>query len=282
MIKLNFNKKLEGADGDIDLNISETVDKKSFLAIFGESGSGKSTILNIIAGVSKPDYGEIIVNDQIWFSSEKMINLPPQKRDIGYLFQDYALFPNMSVEENLFYALGKGDKREVENILKITDLINLRYKKPDNLSGGQKQRVALARAIVRKPKILLLDEPLSALDLEMRQKLQNELILIHQKFGITTILVSHDISEIYKLATNIFQISKGKIVKKGTVSNFFGVSDSNNQMKFSGEIVEILKNSCLVLVGHDILKVSVKNIANIKVGDLIMISTKREFEICGF
>jgi len=271
LIELNFEKTLQGSNGKLLLQISEKIENRTFLTLFGESGSGKSTILNILAGISKPDKGEIIVDGQIWFSSKQKIDLPPQKRNIGFVFQDYSLFPNMSIEENLLYALGRGDKSDVEKILKITELSDLKNVKPKNLSGGQKQRVALARAVVRKPKLLLLDEPLSALDFVMRKKLQDELILIHKEFGVTTILVSHDISEIYKLATDILQIQNGKVIKRGSPSEIFGKS-KNKGLKFIGEIVEILEDSYLILVGHEIIEIH--NMQNsYSVGDQVTIST---------
>ena len=279
MIKLDFKKKLQGSNGVINLEISETVENKTFLAIFGKSGVGKSTILNILAGILKPDSGEIIVDKEIWFSSKKGINLPPQKRDIGYLFQDYALFPNMSVEENINFALKKSSKSSVEQILNIMDLVNLKDKKPHLLSGGQKQRVALARAIIKKPKLLLLDEPLSALDLEMRKRLQNELLKIHHQFGITTFLVSHDISEVYQLATDILKIKNGKVVKRSSPSEMFGGKNLHNSLKFSGEIIKVLEASCLVLVGHDIIEVEFTNSQNIQIGTTIIISVNQGFKI---
>jgi len=215
VIKINIQKKLS----NIELEINENIYKNSLTVLFGESGAGKSSILNILAGNIKPDFGEIVVGNDIWFSSENNINLPPQQREIGYLFQDYALFPNMTVLENIKFA--NSNISEVNDIIRIVDLENLKNERPENLSGGQKQRVALARAVVRKPKLLLLDEPLSALDLKMRNNLQDKILEIFEKLNMTIILVSHDISEIQKLSTYILQIEQGKIINKGTSKEIF-------------------------------------------------------------
>ena len=140
--------------------------------------------MRLIAGLETPDSGVIDVDGEVWFDSGKKINLPPQRRSIGFVFQDYALFPTMSVRDNLLFAAETAQQRHnVDELLELIELTNLAQRLPATLSGGQKQRVALARALVRHPKILLLDEPLSALDPSMRQKLQDELALIHERSG---------------------------------------------------------------------------------------------------
>jgi len=235
MIKIDIQKKLS----NIKLKINENISQNSFTVLFGESGAGKTSILNILAGISEPDSGEIIVGDEVWFSSKKKINLPPQKREIGYLFQDYALFPNMTVFENIKFA--NSNISEIQKIIKIVGLQKLQNEKPDNLSGGQKQRVALARAVVRKPKLLLLDEPLSALDLKMRENLQDKILEIFENFNITVVLVSHDISEIQKLATDILQIEQGKVIKKGTPKEIF------QENIIFGKIEKTLENNRFII-----------------------------------
>ena len=235
MIKIDIQKKLS----NIELKINENISQNSFTVLFGESGAGKTSILNILAGISEPDSGEIIVGDEVWFSSKKKINLPPQKREIGYLFQDYALFPNMTVFENIKFA--NSNISEIQKIIKIVGLQKLQNEKPANLSGGQKQRVALARAVVRKPKLLLLDEPLSALDLKMRENLQDKILEIFENFNITVVLVSHDISEIQKLATDILQIEQGKVIKKGTPKEIF------KENIIFGKIEKTLENNRFII-----------------------------------
>ncbi|MDZ4378071.1 MAG: ABC transporter ATP-binding protein, partial [Xanthomonadaceae bacterium] len=155
---------------DLDLAVAagETV------AIVGASGAGKSTLLRMLAGLSQPNSGRIVVDGEPWFDSAKKINLPPQQRAIGFVFQDYALFSNLTVRQNVAYAADKGQASWVVRLLAMTGLTELQDSLPARLSGGQKQRVALARALARKPKLLLLDEPLSALDGALRAQLQDE------------------------------------------------------------------------------------------------------------
>ena len=154
MIRIDIEKKLISQSGEIVLNVSTQIKEKEFITVFGESGAGKTTFLRIIAGLTVPDRGYIEVNGKVWFDSKRGINLPPQKRKIGFVFQDYALFPNMTVEENILFAMEKRDTAFLEELIEIVNLKKLRNRKPDTLSGGQKQRVALSRAIARKPEIL--------------------------------------------------------------------------------------------------------------------------------
>ncbi len=164
----------------------------------------------MLAGLFKPDKGIIRIGETTVFDSYKKVNLPPQKRNIGFMFQDYALFPNMTVEGNIHFALGKKDYTMANALIEAFDLDKLRRQKPEKLSGGQKQRVALARALARKPEILLLDEPLSALDYEMRHALQDEITKAHHLLKTTTLMVSHDKEEIKRLASGIITIDNMK------------------------------------------------------------------------
>jgi molybdate transport system ATP-binding protein len=158
-----------------------------------------------------------VVNDLTWFDKEKKVNIKPQLRNIGMVFQDYSLFPNMTVKENLEFALEKGQSRSiVDDLLQLSELGQLYNKKPTILSGGQKQRVALARALVRQPKLLLLDEPLSALDSEMQSKLQDYILKVHQEFKLTTIMISHDLLEVIKMSARVLILEEGRIMKDGT------------------------------------------------------------------
>jgi molybdate transport system ATP-binding protein len=215
MIRIDIEKKLKGADGLFTLKINATISQGELVTIYGPTGSGKSSVLRMIAGLLKPDHGLITVGDATWLNSEKDISLEPQHRDIGMVFQDYALFPNMTVRENLEFALTKDqDSKIVEELLKVSHLTNLQHSKPLFLSGGQKQRVALARALVRKPKVLLLDEPLSALDSKMRTTLQDYILDFHERFNLTTILVSHDLPEIIKMSKRVLVLENGVFVER--------------------------------------------------------------------
>ena len=281
MIKINIKKTLNTADGKIVLHVNKEIKEGDFLTLFGKSGSGKTTLLRILAGLENPDSGEIKVGDEVWFDSSKKINLPPQKRGVGFVFQDYALFPNMSVKKNLLFALkNQNESARVDEILEIMELENLSLMMSDQLSGGQKQRVAVARALVSSPKLLLLDEPLSALDHAMRVKLQDELLAVHKKFDVTSILVSHDVSEVFKLSNRIFKISLGDITDDGTPSEVFASSNLSGKFKVAGEVLSINKSDILyvidVMANNEVLKITAvkKDIENLSVGDKILISSK--------
>ena len=189
MTHLSLQKKLHSADGQLLLNVNCEIEDGAFISLYGPSGAGKTSLLRMVAGFMQPDAGVIKVNDEVWFDSKNKINIVPQKRMTGFVFQDYALFPNMNVEENISYGIPKNDsKKIIEELLEMTALTGLRNKKIQMLSGGQQQRVALARAIARKPKLLLLDEPLSAIDNEMRSNLQQTLLSIHSYYKVPQLL----------------------------------------------------------------------------------------------
>lgn len=281
MIEIDIIKPLFTADGIIDLSVKKEINKGEFITLFGKSGSGKTTLLRILAGLETPKSGKIVVDGEIWFDSSKKINIPIQKRNIGFVFQDYALFPNMSVRQNLEFALkNKKEINRLDEILKIMEIENLSNMKPQNLSGGQKQRVALARTLMTNPKILLLDEPLSALDNNMRLKLQEELAFIHKKFNLTSILVSHDVGEVFKLSNRVFKISLGKIIEDGIPSEVFSNQNISGKFKIIGEILNIKKSDILfiveVLTNNEIIKITaVENeIKDLKIGDKILVSSK--------
>ena len=225
MITVNILKKIHTQNGDTELQINFELKQNTCTAIYGESGSGKTTILRLIAGLSKPDSGIIQSSDEIFFDSELNINIEVQKRNIGFVFQDYALFPNMTVEENILFALAnKFEKKEkasyIDQLMTIMEINNLVKKYPHQISGGQKQRVALARALARKPKILLLDEPLSALDYAMRAKLQEYLIKLMNLYSFTTVLVSHDLQEVKAMANQLIHLKNGAITSTRDSSEF--------------------------------------------------------------
>jgi len=281
MIYLDFQKKLYSAQGEVLLKVQCSLKMRELITLFGKSGAGKTTILRILAGLTTPDFGIIKVQDSIWFSSKDKINIPPQKREIGFVFQDYALFPNMSIEENLLFALPKrGDKKHIEELLEIVELQNFRKVKPSMLSGGQQQRVALIRALVRNPKILLLDEPFSALDASMSQRLQEELLKIHQKFELTTFFVSHNLADVFYLSQYVLHLNNGVVDKQGTPSEVFLKDLPSGKFRQSGTIVEISVNGLVaivrVLVGNWSIEVVVSKSEgeNLKVGDLVLVSSK--------
>ena len=226
LIDLHLIKTIYTSNGKEVLELKFTVPRFGFVSIYGKSGVGKTTLLRMIAGLTQPDSGFIKVNGESWYDSERKINLKPQKRNIGYVFQDYALFPNMTVKEHLLYAQFNREKEYISELLDSFHLKGLCERKPAKLSGGQQQRLATARALVRKPQILLLDEPLSALDSVTRESLQFEILQAHQKYQATTLLVSHDLNEICKLSDYVYVIENLKINRQGNPSVVFPVNNS--------------------------------------------------------
>ena len=281
MIQFNAYKMLQTADGELPLDVSFTVEKGQFLSIYGNSGAGKTTILRILAGLTEAEKVDIEVENEVWDNSQKKHHLSVQKRSIGFVFQDFALFPNLTVKKNLEFALQKNDTTQiVAELMELMELQSLQNSKPQNLSGGQKQRVALARAIVRKPKILLLDEPLSALDDEMRFKLQDYILKIHQRYQLTTLMISHTIPEIFKLSDKVIILDKGKIVKEGTPSSVFSEEKISSKFKLTGEIISINKSDIVyviqVLSGNTIVKViaTEDEIKDFRIGQKVLVASK--------
>ncbi|MBU6958852.1 ABC transporter ATP-binding protein [Pseudomonas sp. CVAP len=197
-------------------NISLDIKDGEFLTFLGSSGSGKSTTLSMLAGFETPSSGEILVNGQ------SLVNVPPHKRDIGMVFQRYSLFPHLSVRDNIGFPLAirklaaSERERRVDAMLKLVQLEQFAHRRPSQLSGGQQQRVAIARALVYEPRILLMDEPLGALDKKLREDLQDELRQLHRRLGITIVYVTHDQEEAMRLSQRIAIFSHGKIVGLGS------------------------------------------------------------------
>lgn len=199
--------------------------EKGIVGLLGQSGCGKSMTLKCIAGIVKPDKGKIILNDRVFFDSEKKINLPPQKRKVGFLFQNYALFPHMSVKENIQLGIENLTKKEKDDItsryLKKFKLEGFEDRYPWQLSGGQQQRIALARALCLNPDILILDEPFSALDYHLRSNMENELCEILKDFEGNALFVTHDISEAYRISDDIIVFENGTSLPKRLKDELF-------------------------------------------------------------
>jgi len=194
MIRVNIEKQLKAYGGQQVLRIERTFASGSITKIHGPSGSGKTTLLKLIAGLTNPDKGVIDVDGLTWYDSSRKINLSPQKRTTGFVFQNYALFPNMTVIEHLEYATK--DTEWIKHLLHLGKLDTLSTHKPDHLSGGQQQRLAILRALAIKPKVLLMDEPFSALDSKMKIELIGELKPVLVGLGVTTLIVSHNQQEL--------------------------------------------------------------------------------------
>lgn len=281
MISIDIRKALHSAEGPLQLQVRETIPAGELVAVYGKSGAGKTTLLRILAGLMEPEEGMITVADAIWFDAAKKRSLPPQKRGVGFVFQDYALFPNMTVRENIAFASrGKGDRDIVEELIGLIGLHALAERKPGKLSGGQQQRVALARSLARRPTLLLLDEPFAALDLEMRLALQDELLALHKRFNLTTILVSHDIAEVVKIADRVLHLDRGAVLRSGTPHDLFVDQRVSGKFKFLGEILSLQPGGVVTIVsvqiGNNVVKVvaTADEAAAFRTGDRVMVSSK--------
>lgn len=275
MIQIDINKKLHGADGEMDLRVNMSIEDGDFVALAGQSGSGKTTLLRILAGLEDAS-GTIKIGDELWL--DKKICLPSQKRKIGFVFQEYALFNNMSVINNLLYV--NNDKELAKSLLEVTGLTELASRHPTSLSGGQKQRVSLCRAMMNKPKLLLMDEPLSALDPLMRTKLQQEILTLHKEFGTTTIMVSHDPSEIYRLAQRVVVLNFGEIINDGTPKDILLKTSGSQKFSFEGELLEVVKHDviyvAIISIGQQLVEVVVSSeqAQKLRIGESVRVSTK--------
>jgi molybdate transport system ATP-binding protein len=232
MLEISLKKQLEDFEVGVELRLDEEL-----LVLFGPSGAGKTMILKMISGIVTPDAGRVAAGSEVLFDSGKGVNLPVRKRKVGYLFQDYALFPHMTVEENIAYGID-GPKasagQKVHELLGLMRLAGLEKRYPHELSGGQKQRTALARTLAAEPRVLLLDEPFSALDYQVREKLRADLINIHRVFPITTVLVTHDLEEAFMLGKKIAVINNGSIEQSGTREDVFYRPRTRNVARFMG------------------------------------------------
>jgi len=223
---VNIQKQLHAGSGRIEMALKFTIADGELLALFGPSGAGKTSALRIIAGLLAADSGSIMVNGECWFDHAKGINVRPQQRDVGVVFQDHALFPNMTVRENIAYGLKKDQpSSNVDELLEVMELMPMTNVKPALLSGGQKQRVALARAMARRPKVLLLDEPTSALDAALRIRMQQYIKSIHEQHRMTTLLITHDVTEVARLASRVLVIEQGVITNQGSPREVLPLDD---------------------------------------------------------
>lgn len=220
-LEVTIAKRFEGFTLHADFTAGNTA-----AAILGASGCGKSMTLRCIAGVVKPDSGRIVLDGRVLFDSEKGIDLPPQQRNVGLLFQNYALFPNMTVEQNILCALKKekdpaARKAACGSALRAMRLEELAHRLPSELSGGQQQRAALARILAGRPRILMLDEPFSALDSYLREEVEGEVGSLLSNFDGTALLVTHDRDEAYRLCREMIVMDSGEVLRAGTTKEVF-------------------------------------------------------------
>ena len=236
MLQVHLKKQWKG----FGLDLSFEIPRGKITVLFGPSGAGKSTVLRLIAGLEIADSGKILHGEEVWFDDTRGINISPQQRSIGFVFQDYALFPHLTVEKNVAYGVkGKESAKTVKELISLIGLSGYEHCYPAQLSGGQKQRVALVRAMARNPDLLLLDEPLSALDWETRARLQTDVKQIIHQFQSTALYVTHDVSEVYKLADYVIVLDSGKIVKQGTPEDVFLGKRLSTRIQVVGKVIGI-------------------------------------------
>lgn len=263
--------------------VSFSVKKGEFFSLLGPSGCGKTTLLRLVAGFERPDTGRILLD------GVDITHLPPNKRPVNTVFQSYALFPHLNVWDNIAFGLRIAKKSEKEIDIEVERMLNLiqmedqAHKKPDQISGGQKQRVAIARALVNKPRVLLLDEPLAALDLKLRQKMLLELDLIHDEVGITFLFVTHDQSEAMAVSDRIAVLHRGKVEQIGTPIELYESPKSSFVAAFIGDtnfldcrVAEKVSKDYSLLVLEDFPKVICFNDKHLSVGDLVHLSVRPE------
>lgn len=209
MIDLAFEYRPD-RNAAFELRLQLQIERGEVLALTGASGSGKSSLLRLIAGLETAQAGFLKVQDQTWFDAKAKINLPPAQRSTGFVFQDAALFPHLTVRDNIRFGLQRGESPAwADGLMARAGLSEFALRRPATLSGGQRQRVALVRALVRKPQLLLLDEPLAALDAELRSDMQKFVLELHQQLGLTTIWVSHDEAEVRWVAGRVVRLKEG-------------------------------------------------------------------------
>lgn len=289
LLDLHFQKRFTNFDLDLNIDLPSGI-----TAVFGPSGSGKTTLLNCISGLIKPDSGEIILNETVLFSNKRTIDLPPERRGIGYVFQKPLLFPHLSVHKNILFGYHNTPQRhrllEPTYLIDMLELQQVLARHPNSLSGGEAQRVALARALAISPKILLLDEPLQSLDGRLRTRIIDYLKNLHQELSIPILLVSHSLTEVLTLADRMIAIDNGAVVANGgpletlslrQVRNLVGEISFNNFLEL--EIKDHLPQSGLsvcklgsktILIPQVERPVSSKLFVSIRATD-ILIATER-------
>lgn len=279
MLDLEIHKILKSTQGSFELKLQLQCRKNSFTVISGPSGSGKTTLLNMIAGLMKPDHGHIYFDSVPWYKGKQYIS--PQERPVGLVFQDYSLFPHLTVEEQIKLVKPKHvDASEITKLLEALEIEKLAAQKPGQLSGGQQQRAAIDRTLIQRPKVLLLDEPLAAVDRKLRLKLQEFIQKVHQEYELTTLMVTHDVAEAIRLADQIIELDKGQVLRSGTPSQVFGHQELSGKFQFKGIVLEIAEDEVLqiatVLVEKQLIKVVLSDTENdeIKVGDEVIVASK--------
>lgn len=218
MIEIDVKQKL----GDLDMDIQLQLPMQGITAIFGRSGAGKTSLINVLSGLATPDSGSISLGQHVLYNQQAGINLPPEKRRIGYVFQDARLFPHYTVAGNLNYGCKTEDAEQFHSVTQLLGIEHLLKRYPASLSGGEKQRVAIGRALLSNPSMLLMDEPLASLDLPRKQELMPYLERLAKEVKIPIVYVTHSLDEILRLADHMAMIHQGKVVVSGHINSVWG------------------------------------------------------------
>lgn len=264
-------------------DVSFSVEKGAFFSLLGPSGCGKTTLLRIVAGFERPEHGRVLLD------GEDITHLPPNRRPVNTVFQNYALFPHLTVWENIAFGLRIAKqpttyiRTEVEKMLQLIQMEDHAHKRPDQISGGQKQRVAIARALINRPRLLLLDEPLAALDLKLRQKMLLELDLIHDEVGITFLFVTHDQTEAMAVSDKIAVMHRGRIEQIGTPAELYEAPTSSfvaafigDTNFFDGHVAKKTTSEYSLLTFNDFPPVLCFNDKKLSVDDLVHLTVRPE------
>ena len=223
MLELNFSQTL----GTHRLQVAENLPASGITAVFGVSGAGKTSLINAISGLTRPEQGRIVLNDRVLYDAEKKICLPPEKRRVGYVFQDARLFPHYNVLGNLRYGMAKSMAGQFDKLVALLGIEQLLERLPGGLSGGEKQRVAIGRALLTAPELLLLDEPLASLDIPRKRELLPYLQRLAREINIPVLYVSHSLDEILHLADKVMVLEAGAVKAFGNLEDVWGSSVMN-------------------------------------------------------
>jgi len=273
-LHVRISKKLPGGNSNGFTLDAEFKCRDEMIVLFGPTGAGKTLTLDCIAGLEAPDAGYISINNTVYFDSEDKINISPQKRKVGYLFQNYALFPHLTVEQNIMFGMRSGKNIiELEKMLGIFEIHGLEKRYPSQLSGGQRQRVALARALITQPKILLLDEPFSAIDHITRVRLRRDLKKIREMIKIPIVLITHNPVEAYTMADSLIVYRHGGIEQVGSPKEIFTKPKSMNVARlvgmnniFKGKVIDIREEE-IVIQSQE--KITAPRVPDLKIGEEI-------------
>jgi len=277
LITASLYKELNTANGKGSLNVDLILQKGTITSLYGESGVGKTMILRMLAGLEVPDRGTVMFDEDVWFSNSGGGGLSVDKRRVGFVFQDYGLFPNMSIEENVRFAAVKGDESLIHYYIDTFGLTSLKDRKPIELSGGQKQRTAIARALVYKPKVLLLDEPFTSQDKKRSDIVGQQVLKYTEENDCVTVLVTHDIAATLKLAAYIYSIINGEVISEGNARDVFLNDTGSRRNGLHGVVADKLNHDgravLLVLVNEQMVEISGdQGIDQFEIGDEVYLN----------